>query len=250
MPDINNNGVSIHYETDGQGPPLVLLHGSFLSLDIWRDYGYVQALRDRHRLILIDARGHGQSGKPHDATAYTIRDRASDIVAVLDDLGIATADFLGYSMGGWLGFGLARHAPHRFRSFILGGAHPFAEDMTAFRAMLPKEPAAFVAMLEPGFGMHFTPALRQRIVTNGLAALAALTTDRDDDSAVLATMRMPCLLIVGTADPRLVQVQTCANAMPNVTLVTLPNCDHVAGLARSDLTLPHVVGFLDGLSAA
>ena len=65
------------------------------------------------QLILLDARGHGASDKPHDPAAYDLRLRVGDVTAVLDDLEIRRADYFGYSMGGWIGFGLAKHAPVR-----------------------------------------------------------------------------------------------------------------------------------------
>ncbi len=111
MPQANNDGLSIHYEVEGEGPPLVMHHGSFGSLDDWRDFGYSDALKDRHQLILMDSRGHGKSGKPHDPAMYGLASRASDVIAVLDDLGSRKADFMGYSMGGWIGFGLAKYGP-------------------------------------------------------------------------------------------------------------------------------------------
>jgi pimeloyl-ACP methyl ester carboxylesterase len=55
-----------HYEVTGAGPPLVLQHGFMCSLDEWDELGYVAALSAQYRLILIDARGHGSSDKPHD----------------------------------------------------------------------------------------------------------------------------------------------------------------------------------------
>ena len=245
MPDVDNNGIAIHYEVEGSGPPLVLQHGSFGSLEDWREIGYVAPLRECSSLILIDARGHGKSGKPHDPAAYDLRARASDVIAVLDDLGIQTADFMGYSMGGWIGFGLAKYAPHRFRSLILGGAHPFAEDMGAFRAMLPKEPGSFLELIAPAFGPYLLPGMRLRLVANDLEALAALTTDRDDLGDVLPTMRMPCLIYVGTEDPRLPRVRDCARLMPNGTFFSLPDCTHVGAFGRTDLVLPHLTAFLE-----
>lgn len=247
MPQASNEGLSIYYEVEGTGPPLVLLHGSFGSLDDWRDFGYVAALKDHYRLILMDSRGHGKSDKPHDPGMYSLALRASDVVAVLDDLEIQRADFVGYSMGGWIGFGLARYAPARVRSLTLGGAHPFQENMQPFRAMLPKEPSAFLALLEPAFGVHLTPSMRDRVVTNDLDALHALTLDRDDLSGVLETMRMPCLLFAGGADPRLPRVEECAQRMPNATFFSLMDCGHVAAIARADLVLPHLRIFLGQL---
>ena len=90
MPFAINDGVRIHYEVVGHGEPLVLYHGLTGSGERWRDTGYVAGLENGHRLILIDARGHGQSDKPHDPAAYGRRRQAADVIAVLDDLGIPT----------------------------------------------------------------------------------------------------------------------------------------------------------------
>lgn len=157
MPYVNNQGVRIHYEVVGAGPPLVLHHQTFGSLESWQDFGYLNALKRDRQLILMDARGHGASDKPHDPSAYSLPLRVGDVTAVLDDLGIGQTDYFGYSLGGWIGFGLARCAPLRLRSLILGGAHPYAENMQVFRDMMPQDPGAFIAMLEKVFGPHMTP---------------------------------------------------------------------------------------------
>ena len=145
MPRVDNEGISIHYRVEGNGPPLVLLHGITDSSDIWYERGYVAALEPKYRLILVDARGHGRSDKPHDRQSYTPEKLASDIVAVLDDVGVKAAGYWGYSRGGWTGFAVARHALDRVTCFVIGGASastalPFAAEagkedplLTAFR---------------------------------------------------------------------------------------------------------------------
>ena len=92
------------------------------SIETWHERGYVNALKDAHRLILVDARGHGASDKPHVTAVYTKEIQAADIVTVLEELKVQRADYWGYSMGGRIGFALAQYAPELFRSFILGGA--------------------------------------------------------------------------------------------------------------------------------
>jgi pimeloyl-ACP methyl ester carboxylesterase len=99
MPYANSQGVRIHYEVEGVGPPLVLQHGFTDSLQSWYDLGYVDALKPDYRLILVDARGHGASDKPHEAEAYKPECNVADIVSVLDELEISRAHFFGYSMG-------------------------------------------------------------------------------------------------------------------------------------------------------
>jgi len=244
MPFALNQGVRIHYETAGQGPALVLHHGTMGSGPDWRDLGYVDALKDRYRLILIDARGHGQSDKPHDPKAYDLSLRAGDVVAVLDDLGVPSAAFLGYSMGGWIGFGLAKHFPERFNAFIIGGAHPYAENTQAIRDRMPADPAAFAAGLEKTYGALLTPARRARLLANDLVALRALTQDRDDIADVLPTMTMPSLIFVGELDPRLAQARQAASRMPNATFLGLPGCDHVGTTRRTDVILPRIKAVL------
>ena len=121
MPNVDNEGVRIRYEVEGEGPALVLQHGFNANLETWHEFGYVEALRGDYRLILVDARGHGGSAKPHDAEAYDRKFMALDIVAVLDDLDVGRAHYLGYSMGGQLGFALAKFAPERLHSLMIGG---------------------------------------------------------------------------------------------------------------------------------
>lgn len=241
---MNNQGVRIRYEVVGVGPSLVLHHGTFGCLENWEDFGYLSALKTRHQLILVDARGHGASDKPHDPSAYDLGNRVADVTAVLDELEIRQTDYFGFSLGGWIGFGLAMHAPKRIRSLILGGAHPYAENMQAFRDLMPQDAATFIAILEKVFGPHMTPAIRARLLANDLKALLVLTQDRASLADVLPMMAMPCLLFAGDSDPRLPQVHECLNGLSNGTFFSVPASDHLASFARSDLVLPHVSAFL------
>ena len=121
MPYVNNSGVSIHYHVEGDGPPLVLQHGLTSSLKNWYAYGFVEELQKDYRVILVDARGHGRSGKPHDPKDYDLKLRVNDVLAVMDDLGVSKAHYMGYSMGGRIGFGIVLHALDRFHSLVIGG---------------------------------------------------------------------------------------------------------------------------------
>jgi pimeloyl-ACP methyl ester carboxylesterase len=82
MPNATNVGIRIHYEVVGSGPPLVLHHGSFASGADWRDLGYADVLKHENQLILIDARGHGASDKPHNPAAYDLALRVSCFVSL------------------------------------------------------------------------------------------------------------------------------------------------------------------------
>jgi pimeloyl-ACP methyl ester carboxylesterase len=247
MPYARNAGIRIYYEVEGVGPPLVLHHGSFASGADWRDLGYTEQLKHRNRLVLMDARGHGASDKPHDPAAYDMALRVSDVTSVLDDLQIERANFFGYSMGGWIGFGLAKHAPTRFRSLILGGAHPYAERVQGFRDALAGGMTTFISLLKQAYGSFMTQDMLARHEANDLEALSALSQDRIDLFNGLPTMTMPCLLFVGEDDPRLSGVRECARSIPDAKFFSVPGCGHAATLGRNDLVLPHVTAFLENV---
>ena len=251
MPYAKNQNFLIHYQIEGEGPPLVLQHGFSNSLNTWYECGYVDQLKHDYRLILIDALGHGNSDKPHDVKAYTLQRRASDIVAVLDHLHITHAHFFGYSMGGWIGFGLAQYAPVRFPALIIGGSHPYSRSMDdqrrALRRALEIGKETFVAGLEELYG-PMTPQRKARTLANDLRALLAVAQDRPSLEKILPMMTMPCLLFAGEADPLYPAVKKCTKQIPNVTFFSLPDVGHAEAGRRSDLVLPHLTQFLATLS--
>jgi len=253
MPRVANKSISIHYRVEGNGPPLVLGHGVTDSSDVFYERGYVAALKPKYRLVLIDARGHGQSDKPHDPPSYTPEKFASDIVAVLDDLGMKTTAYWGYSMGGWAGFALARHALDRVARFVIGGRSASASAASAYAAESGKE-GPIITALRTGpneviklWGEGVTPPLRERLRANDAAALIAceqqrLTTRGFSD--VVGTIAVPTLLYAGSADPVHDAARETASEIHGAQFVSFPGLNHPAALWRSDLVLPHVEPFL------
>jgi pimeloyl-ACP methyl ester carboxylesterase len=252
LPFADSSGVRIHYQVEGRGSPLLLHHWSLVTLECWRDHGYVDALRDAHQLILVDARGHGASDKPHEPEAYALDKRVSDIVAVLDDLGIDKAHYLGYSMGGWIGFGVARYAQSRVRSLVIGGQHPYARSMADGRDLLrtgvERGAAAFAAEWERRSGPLPAAALR-RTASYDFRALLAVAQDRVDMADVLPAIRVPCLVYVGELDAGFAQAAGAAARIPGAALVALPGLDHMAVIRAAGQVVPHVLRFLREVDA-
>jgi len=249
MPYADNHGVRIHYELEGEGPPLILLHGLSEDLEWWRDYGYVESLKNDYKLILVDARGHGASDKPHNPNAYKLELFVNDIVCVLDDLRIGKAHFLGFSMGGWVGFGIGKYAPKRFYSLIIGAMSPYkdpAKDDS--HKFFKKGKESVLADLEKKYGPKIiTSAIKARWMDNDFEALVAIASSKDWLRSLedfLPTINLPCLLFVGEADPFCPGVKKCATSMPNATFISFPNLLHVETLYRSDLVIPHIKKFL------
>ena len=247
MPYAHNQGVRIHYQVEGDGPPLVLQHGFTSSLKRWYMHGYVEALQADYQLILVDARGHGQSDKPHDPAAYALPLRVGDVVAVLDDLALSRAHYWGYSMGGWIGFGMAKYAPERVHALIIGGSDPYERIVPAASRLDGSDPDAFLHAL---FGRlrvdraSMPPEIRDEVLANDFQALAAAQQDRPSIADILPTMTMPCLLYAGEPDPIFPKTQESAKHMPNAVFFPLPDLDHSAVFRASGLILPHVMKFL------
>ncbi len=225
----------------------MLQHGFTGRLERWALCGYVEALQSRYRLILVDARGHGASDKPHDPAAYGLSVLAGDIIAVLDALGVDTAHYWGYSMGGWIGFGMAKYAPQRLRSLVIGGAHPYAEQLPGYTRLDGSDPEAFLAALLKRLGMNpatIPAALRADMLANDFRALAALQRDRPSLEEMLQSIATPCCLYVGQADPRLPKVRDCAKRVPGSHFFSLPGLDHGTAFRESSNALPQIAAFL------
>src|ERR1700726_3165835 len=101
MPSFSHDGAEIAFFDEGAGEPIVLVHGFASNKEVnWVAPGWVTTLaRAGRRVIALDNRGHGASTKLYDPAAYHSERMAGDVVALLDHLGIATADVMGYSMG-------------------------------------------------------------------------------------------------------------------------------------------------------
>ena len=250
MPYVDNSGVKIHYHVEGDGPPLVIQHGVTNSLEHWYAYGYVEGLKNDYRLILVDARGHGRSDKPHDPEAYDLKLRVSDILAVMDDLGVEMAHYLGYSMGGRIGFGLVQHALARFHSFVIGGmgAHTVNTDTPPEDRInvLRQGIESYVANAEANEG-PMEAGRKARLLDNDPEALIAATLapiGTDGVEELLPGLDLPFLLYCGDADGFFPGARAAAEKIPGAVFVPLPGLGHGEASRAGKEVLPHVTKFL------
>jgi pimeloyl-ACP methyl ester carboxylesterase len=257
MPYVNHQGVAIYYEVYGQGPPLMLQHGGFSDMSVWKDFGYVEHLQEQYMVILMDARGHGQSEKLYEPTQYVYPLMAADVIAVLDHLKVDKVHFWGWSMGGYTAFALAKHYPARLRSLIIGGAGPYNDSD-------PNEPGEFVELLHRGVDEGIEVIVEGIRTWNGgtLVPQAEARLRRMDPRAhlachqafaavpslisVLPKMTMPCLVYIGEYDgPEL--VREYVQQMPNASLLILPGRRHGDTALAVDVLVPSVLEFLASL---
>jgi pimeloyl-ACP methyl ester carboxylesterase len=259
MPFANNNGVKIHYEVDGQGPPLVVQHGLTSSLERWRMAGRLAPLLATVcRTIMVDARGHGESDKPHDSTSYQPWNFASDILAVLNTIGIQKSGYYGYSMGGAIGFhGIVQYAPDRFDYLILGGMSPYSTEVERrewqiyvgwAQMMVDNGTEAWVSFMEKSTGMAYPPSFRTLMLKNDpFALLAAGNSIIDWPSAenLLPKIKVPCLVFAGEADGFCIGAKKAAAAISNARFISFPGLNHVQVNLHPELLFPHMKSFLD-----
>lgn len=243
MVAISPDNCRIAHDVIGDGPPLVLLHGFTETRESWIEFGHAGRLVASRRLILIDARGHGASDKPHAPEAYSPSRRAADVIAVLDSLGIGTADLMGYSMGAMIALAVALKHPDRVGRLVTIAAHPFGQDMAPFREALGIGIESWLSWIETEAG-PVSDAMRTRIRANDLRALrACVAEDRPDASAALAALKAPLLAIAGTADPAFDQVRRFAD-LAGGEFVALPKRNHFNAFLAADEIAAAVTRFL------
>ncbi|QKW38813.1 alpha/beta fold hydrolase [Actinomadura sp. NAK00032] len=247
------DGVRIAFEVVGRGDPLVLLHGFFGDRTTWRLGGHVEALAASHRLVLIDARGHGESDAPFDAGSYRIERQVDDVIAVLDSLEIDRAAMWGASMGGTIGLRLLGRHPSRLTKLIAGGAHALRasadpEEVARETEVLRTEGTApFVGWLErQGVVPSWFRDLVKAADPHALAALTTALAEQEEVLDALALTSVPVLLVAGERDARIAAIRRTAAEIPGAELVELPGCGHLDAFVRTDLVLPVVQRFLCG----
>lgn len=254
------DGRQVHFEDEGGPGDPVVIHGGFGEpVDLVRASPVAQSLpTDEFRAVYVDHRGHGQSDKPHDTAAYAMRLRVGDAVAVLDELGVERAHFVGISWGGRLGLGIGEHAPSRVRSLVIGGQQPYAwpdsplvqvvtEGLAAAREQGQVE--AFVEALEGFWDVTVPAPRRERLLANDplaleaawLAALAEGPVSED-----LGSWRVPCLIFLGAADLDFLELaRRAADEIPDAKLLSLVGRDHYGAHTSGDaLVLEAVLGTL------
>lgn len=123
MSSFDSDGVEIAFIDEGEGEPVLLIHGFASNVEVnWVSTRWVSTLNDAgYRVIAIDNRGHGASEKPHDVEAYGAPLMADDARRLLDHLGLERADVMGYSMGARISAFLSLQNPERVRSAVFAG---------------------------------------------------------------------------------------------------------------------------------
>ncbi|THD50756.1 MAG: alpha/beta hydrolase [Bradyrhizobium sp.] len=247
MPSFHNGAVEIAYLDEGEGDPILLVHGFASTKNVnWVYPTWVSELKKNgRRVIAFDNRGHGDSGKLYDAREYEIATMAGDIAALMDHLDIERADVMGYSLGSRMTAMLAQSRPERLRSAIFGGIG--------------------IGLIEGGGpGENVAEALEADSLDDvtdpvGRTFRAFADQTRSDRRALAACLRgsrrlmsredaaginVPVLIAVGTSDEIAGSAQALGKIIPGSQVLDIPNRDHMRAVGDK----VYKTGVLDFLS--
>jgi pimeloyl-ACP methyl ester carboxylesterase len=248
MPFLNvSPSIRLAFEVLGDGLPIVLVHGFASSREMnWRAPGWYGALTGAGRqVIAFDVRGHGESSKPHEIEAYDEGELARDVVRLLDHLGHARADVMGYSMGGFIALRLLHDAPERVRRAVIAGV---GENYYG-RGQL--ETAAIAAGMRAREASQVTDAVARNFRLfaerggNDLEALALCMTRRRHSFTAdeMRGLDVPVLMVLGENDTVTGPPGALAQALPHARVVIVPKRDHMSTVGDK-VTKAAVIEFL------
>jgi pimeloyl-ACP methyl ester carboxylesterase len=242
------NGLHMYYEVYGEGSPLVLLHGGMLTIDL-NFATLIPTLARKHRVIGVEMQGHGRTADiDREITPAAL---ASDILGLLDELGIPRTHAFGHSMGAAVTLELGVNHPDRVRSLVAASASVrpdgLHEDLTD-----PAKQATSTRMPTPQEFADLQQAY-QRLSPHPdhFDEFIAMLSQSDADTRgwsdqQLAGITAPTLLILGDRDFTTVEHGALMlRLIPGSQLAVLPGTTHMQATRRADLLLPMLARFLD-----
>ncbi len=230
MPRFRHDGVEIAFLDEGAGEPIALIHGfASNAATNWLNPGWIDTLtKAGRRAIALDNRGHGASTNLYEPAAYHSSLMAEDVRALLDHLGLASADVMGYSMGARIAAFLALAHPGRVRSVIFGGLGSHLVDGVGLPETIADalEAPSLAAVTDPQGRMFRAFAEETK---SDLKALAACIRGSRQTltRAEIAAIRMPALVAVGTKDVVAGSAQELAALLPAGRALDIPGRDHM-----------------------
>ncbi|HEY0223043.1 MAG TPA: alpha/beta fold hydrolase [Pseudolabrys sp.] len=233
MTSFKNGDVEIAYIDQGEGEPIVLVHGFASTKETnWINPGWVTALtRAGRRVVALDNRGHGQSSKLYDPADYHSTKMAADVAALLEHLKIERADVMGYSMGARITAFLALDKPEHVRSAVLGGLGiRLVEGVGLPESIADALEAPSLADIADPMGRMFRAFAEQ--TKSDLKALAACmrgsrqTLGREQ----VAAIKCPVLVAVGSKDPIAGSAEALAALIPGARVLPIPERDHMTAV--------------------
>jgi pimeloyl-ACP methyl ester carboxylesterase len=247
MPSFHNGAVEIAYLDEGEGDPIVLVHGFASSKIInWVYPTWVSELKKHgRRVIALDNRGHGESTKLYKSEDYYLGTMVGDVRALMDHLGLDRVDMMGYSLGSRLTGYLAQSHPQRIRSAIFGGLGVGMIEGGGPGENVAKalEATSLDDVTDP-VGRTFRAFADQTRSDRGALAACLRGSLRLATREEVASIAVPVLIAVGTTDEIAGSAQALAALIPGAEVLEIPGRDHMRAVGHR----AYIAGVLDFLS--
>ena len=254
MPYSTRNGLRIHYEVHGEGPPMVLVHANPFDRRLW--LYQVARYSTFHRVIAVDLRGYGLSDKPQ--TPFTLADMKDEVLGVCADEGIERAVFMGVSVGSGIAMLTALDHPEMTQAIVLvGGSSDGPANVERIVEPMAREPlgpyllSLMRGYVAPGFAgtelgrwllhlfIEHADQLDAVCIANIFRARAS-----HDMTGRLPGMTIPTLVVNGEHDNSLTRGKRSASLIPGGQHVVIPNAGHACVLEDPERFDAAVIGFL------
>jgi pimeloyl-ACP methyl ester carboxylesterase len=230
MQSFQNDGVEIAFLDEGEGEPVVLVHGFASTKEVnWLNPGWITTLTQAgRRAIALDNRGHGASTKLYDPADYHSAIMAEDVRALLDHLDVQRADVMGYSMGARISAFLSLAHPERVRRLILGGLGIRLVDGVGLpESIADALQAPSLADVHDPQGRAFR-AFAEQTKSDRRALAACIRGSRQTLSRQdCARLSMPTLVAVGSKDDVAGSASDLAGLLPDGRALDIPGRDHM-----------------------
>jgi pimeloyl-ACP methyl ester carboxylesterase len=230
MSSFHNGAVEIAYLDEGEGDPIILVHGFASTKNVnWVYPTWVSELKKNgRRVIALDNRGHGESAKLYDAEAYHIGTMAGDVSALMDHLDISRTDIMGYSLGARMTAFLARYQPQRLRSAILGGIGiGLIEGGGPGENVAEALEAASLDEVTDPVGRTFRSFADQTRSDRRALAACLRGSRRLMTKDEAAGIGVPVLIAVGTSDEIAGSATALGRIIQGAEVLDIPNRDHM-----------------------
>ena len=262
MKQLNINGTTINVVDEGEGHPILFVHGFPLSHAMWS--AQIESLSNKYRVIVPDLRGFG-ANDPVQGT-LSMEQLADDLAAIIDALNIEQPiTYCGLSMGGYIAWDFVRNHASRLHALILcdtrAGAdpaegvrnrHKLAETVLTHgseacaRAMLP-------ALFADGVDSSLIESLREIVHATAPTTIAAALmgmSERPDSTELLASIEVPTLIVVGEHDKisTAAEMRSMSDAIANCTYKEVANAGHMAPMEQPDEVNAAILEFLDSIA--
>lgn len=249
MSQLAVNGVTLNYETTGDGPVVLLTHGFSFTGGMWD--GQRDVLAPKYRLITWDARGHGKTESPDDPSQYSADLTVGDIKALLDHEGAGKAVVGGHSMGGYMSLAFYNAHPEAVRALVICNSGPGfrkVESREGWNKTAESQASRYddAAKESPSGDAPYKVHRSAKCLAHAARGMLAHADGRVIE--ILPDIQVPTIIIIGDGDENFLGASNyMSTKIPNARLEVIKDAGHNANMDQPEVFNGILLDFLDSL---